>query len=91
MTLERLLGLINTDGSFYLVFKADKTMPIGYRINPVLQISQKLHCVFLLQQCKDFFGKNGIKSKISGLYDSSDTSKNPTIEHLALKWKVSCK
>ena len=40
LSFPYLLGLFETDGSFTVIFKKDKTMPIGYRLQPQIQWSQ---------------------------------------------------
>ena len=35
------VGLLDTDGSFYVIFKKDARMPIKYRIHPEIEWSQK--------------------------------------------------
>ena len=41
LSFPYLLGLFETDGSFHVIFKKDASMPIGYRLQPEVQWSQK--------------------------------------------------
>ena len=56
------LGLLETDGSFYIIFKGDKRMPIKYRIHPEIEWSQKNR--ELLEKLQEYLLTRDIRSKV---------------------------
>ena len=56
------VGLLETDGSFYIIFKEDKRMPIKYRIHPEIEWSQKNRK--LLEKVQEYLGTRDIRSKV---------------------------
>ena len=62
MCFHYLLGLLETDGSFHLILKADSSMKIGYRVEPEVPWSQRKKS--LLESAGERLRQQGIKSPL---------------------------
>lgn len=62
LSFPYLLGLFETDGSFHIVFKRDASMPIGYRLQPEVQWSQK--STHLLKDIVQALHQRGILARL---------------------------
>lgn len=78
MTFPYILGLLETDGSFHILFKKDPRMPLKYRIQPEVQWSQKN--VNLLRSVQRFLLQMGIRSKFKNDPGNAKTSRAPVLK-----------
>lgn len=85
LSIEYILGLINTDGSIYLDFKEDKSMPIKYALRPVLQISQQELNMHVLEKVKETLETYKVKSFISCTRGENKTRRSPRLKVEGIK------
>ena len=78
VTLPYLLGLLESDGSFHILFKADPRMPLNYRIQPEIQWSQKN--VQLLHGAQECLHSLGIHSKYKNLPSNQRSGRAPVLK-----------
>ena len=81
LSIGYIVGLLNTDGSFYVDFKSDKSMSIKYALRPVVQINQQNLDLHILEEIEETLLLSNISSFI-------DVTRGPNLRKRAPRLKV---